>query len=327
MRRCLLAIGVITALLIAACAPRPVLPRHPGGATIRIKVKEGTLESVRDLPLEDYVAGAALSEAAPGAAGARAAEAMFEVQAIVARTYAEAHRGRHAREGFDLCSTTHCQIYEPARLAGSRWAPVVLDAVQRTAGVILMYDGAPADAVYHADCGGWTSAAEDVWSGPPRAYLPARPDRGDAKDAHVAWQYSVGRDALQRALNSDSRSRLNGTLVAITVLSRDASGRARQVLLRADRANRPNNDVSVRGTDLREVLTNAFGIRSIRSTLFDVVANGREFRFSGSGFGHGVGLCQVGALARVTAGETPRAVLMHYYPGTSLTPSSRTRQD
>ena len=81
-------------------------------------MNEGTLESVRDLPLEDYVAGAALSEAAPGAAGARAAEAMFEVQAIVARTYAEAHRGRHAREGFDLCSTTHCQIYEPARLAG-----------------------------------------------------------------------------------------------------------------------------------------------------------------------------------------------------------------
>ena len=118
----------------------------------------------------------------------------------------------------------------------------------------------------------------------------------------------------------------NGTLVAITVLSRDASGRARQVLLRANRAS-ANNDVSVRGTDLREVLTNAFGIRSIRSTLFDVVANGREFRFSGNGFGHGVGLCQVGALARVTAGETPRAVLMHYYPGTSLTPSSRTRQD
>lgn len=326
MRRCLRAIGVITALLIAACAPRPVLPRRPDVPTIRIKVNEGTLESVRDLPLEDYVAGAALSEAAPGAAGARAAEAMFEVQAIVARTYAEAHRGRHAREGFDLCSTTHCQIYEPARLAGSRWTPVVLDAVQRTAGLILTFNGAPADAVYHADCGGWTSAADDVWSGPPRTYLPAQPDRGDAKDAHAAWQYSVDRDALQRALDSDARSRINGTLVAITVLSRDASGRARQVLLRANRAS-ANTDVTVRGTDLREVLTNAFGIRSIRSTLFDVVAKGREFRFSGNGFGHGVGLCQVGALARVTAGETPRAVLMHYYPGTSLTPSSRTRQD
>ena len=67
--------------------------------------------------------------------------------------------------------------------------------------------------------------------------------------------------------------------MAITVLSRDASGRARQVLLR--RGPRANNDVTVRGTDLREVLTNAFGSRSIRSTLFDVVANGREFVFSG----------------------------------------------
>jgi stage II sporulation protein D len=264
---------------------------------------------------------------------------MFEVQAIVARTYAEAHRGRHAREGFDLCSTTHCQIYEPSRLAGSRWTPVVRDAVDRTAGLIVSYNGAPADAVYHADCGGWTSAAADVWKGLPRPYLPARPDREGAKDAHAGWQYAVDRDAVQRALDADARTRVSGKLVAIAVLSRDASGRAQRVVLRGeptDHGNHAENVVSVQGTDLREVLTNAFGIRSIRSTLFDVVSNGRQFLFSGSGFGHGVGLCQVGALARLTAGETPRAVLLHYYPGTelvpyasvaSLTPSSHTRRD
>jgi SpoIID/LytB domain protein len=65
---------------------------------------------------------------------------------------------------------------------------------------------------------------------------------------------------------------------------------------------------------------------SIRSTLLDVVANGREFRFSGNGFGHGVGLRQAARRTR-DGRETPRAVLMHYYPGTSLTPSSCTRQD
>ena len=100
---------------------------------------------------------------------------MFEVQAIVARTYAAAHRGRHAREGFDLCSTTHCQIYEPARLAAIAVGPGASSTrVQRTAGVILMYDGAPADAVYHADCGGWTSAADGRvgWAGHGRICPP-----------------------------------------------------------------------------------------------------------------------------------------------------------
>ena len=84
-------------------------------------------------------------------------------------------------------------------------------------------------------------------------------------------------------------------------------------------------DVSVKGTDLRDVLTAAFGARSIRSTLFDVVPGGGRFLFSGSGFGHGVGLCQVGAFARVGAGEEPRAVLQRYYPGTTIVPAGRIR--
>jgi hypothetical protein len=169
VRRCLLAIGVITALLIVACAPRPVLPRHPGGATIRIKVKEGTLESVRDLPLEDYVAGAALSEAAPGAAGGGDVRSSGDRRA----DHAEAHRGRHAREGFDLARP-------PIARSTSHASPIavapVLDAVQRTAGVILMYDGAPADAVPRRLRRVDERRRRRV-SGPPRTYLPARPDR------------------------------------------------------------------------------------------------------------------------------------------------------
>jgi stage II sporulation protein D len=310
VRRLLHATWFATALLASACAPRPVLPRHPAGETIRVKVHEGTIESVRDVPIDDYVAGAALSELGP-----TVNVGMIEVQTIVARTYAESHRGRHSAEGFDLCSTTHCQLYEPDRLSGSRWTPELRDTVRRTAGLILIYDGAPADAVYHADCGGWTSAAADVWGGLPRPYLHAQRDRRDApggRDAHTRWQYAVDPEALRRALNADPRTRLSGRLLSIAILSRDASGRAQRVLLRAD------TDVSVRGTDLREVLTRTFGARSIRSTLFDVVPAGGQYLFSGSGFGHGVGLCQVGALAQLAAGETPRAVLSHYYPGTTL---------
>jgi stage II sporulation protein D len=151
-----------------------------------------------------------------------------------------------------------------------------------------------------------------VWGGAPLPYLAARPDRGDAKAAHAAWQYAVDVDVLRRALDADPRTRLDGRLRSIAVLSRDESGRARRVLLRGD------TDVTVLATDLREVLTKSLGVQSIRSTLFEVVSSGRQFLFTGSGFGHGVGLCQAGAFARLTAGETPRVVLQHYYPGTDL---------
>jgi stage II sporulation protein D len=317
-------VSLLTALLAAGCASGPAPPRRPTSETIRVRMRDRGVQVIRDVPIEDYVAAAALSEFAPAAGDPATIEAMFEVQAVIARTYARSHRGRHGSEGFDLCSTTHCQIYEPERLAISRWTPAVRDAVARTAGKMLSYNGAPADAVYHADCGGWTSAAADVWGGAGLPYLRAQRDDGEAKNAHAGWQYAVDADVLRRALDADPRTRVGGRLGSIAVLTRDASGRAQRVLLRGDTHVA---DVSVRGADLREVLTGAFGVRSIRSTRFDVVPSGRQFVFSGSGFGHGVGLCQAGALARLAAGDAPRAVLQHYYPGTvlvGLRPSSHT---
>jgi stage II sporulation protein D len=66
------------------------------------------------------------------------------------------------------------------------------------------------------------------------------------------------------------------------------------------------------------VLSHAFGVRSIRSTLFTVTRSKDTFVFSGRGFGHGVGLCQAGAMARLQAGQAPSTVLAHYFPGTAL---------
>ncbi len=85
------------------------------------------------MPLEDYVEATILSEFAPAGGDPAVVERMFEVQAVIGRTYAIGHLGRHAHEGFDLCDRTHCQLYEPARLKTSRWAPQAAEAVRRTA--------------------------------------------------------------------------------------------------------------------------------------------------------------------------------------------------
>jgi stage II sporulation protein D len=262
--------------------------------------------------LEDYVEGAVLSELHPAGTESGHVRAIFELQAVIARTYARAHRGRHRGEGFDLCATTHCQLYEPARLTRSRWAVVARAAAARTAGMILWHDGAPADAVYHADCGGYTSAAADVWGGAGFPYLRARRDEGNAKAAHQRWDYAVDAGTLRRALDSDPRTRIGRPIKAVVVTGRDRSGRAQRIVLRGP----PN--VTVTGADFRAVLSAAFGPRSLRSTRFEVTMANGQFRFSGSGFGHGVGLCQAGARARVAAGDSPQAVLQHYYPGTVL---------
>lgn len=291
-----------------------VLPAAPmdAPATLRVQVVDGTKRTIRRVPLETYVEGTILSEFAPAAGEAGVIGRMLEVQAVISRTYAVAHLGRHARDGFDLCATTHCQLFEPGRMRTSRWAPVAAEAVRRTASAVLWHGGAPASALFHADCGGHTSDAAAVWGGRALPYLTGVTDDGAASAAHRAWHYEATSDAVRRALNASAATRVGDRLTRISVLERDAAGRAVRLTLAGAQTR------TVRGEAFRTALTRAFGARTIKSTRFDVRREGAAFVFDGRGFGHGVGLCQAGALARIEAGATPQAVLRRYYPGTTL---------
>jgi stage II sporulation protein D len=279
---------------------------------LRVQVRDGGRLVVRDVPLEDYVAAAALSEVHPPAGDTAFAARVFEVQAVIARTYALSNRGRHAKDGFDLCSTTHCQLYEPARLDASRWAGAVRDAIGRTSGEALWFAGRPAQILFHADCGGHTSNASAVWGGAAPPYLAGMRDSGPAAAAHTEWTFDATNGALRRALDADSRTAVGDTLDKVEVAGRDAAGRAELITLRGKRA------FVVRGETFRDAVTRAFGVRSIRSTLFTVKKTKTGFVFSGKGYGHGVGLCQAGAMARLRAGESPEEVLSFYFPGTTV---------
>jgi stage II sporulation protein D len=276
---------------------------------------------VRDVPLEDYVQATALSEFAPPAGDPSLVEQMLEVQAIISRTYAVAHLGRHAREGFDLCSTTHCQLYEPGRLRTSRWAAPAAQAIDRTAGIVLRFEGRPAEALFHADCGGHTSSSGEVWGGENQPYLVALDDEGVPADAHMTWQYRASAAELTDALNADPRTHLSGRLEDIAVRVRDGAGRAERVAIMSQSAARRSTTIDVRGEDFRQILSRAFGGRTIRSTWFDITRADGGYAFAGRGYGHGVGLCQAGALARLRTGETPFDVIARYYPGASLAQS------
>lgn len=316
-RRAAIALILCAAAWLSRCAARPAAPTVPGPVpprTLRVKVGTGQDGAVRVVSMEEYVAGSLLAEVAYHDLGPQAARLMAQVQAIVARTYATASRGRHAKEGFDLCSTTHCQLYRPVAEWPSALQRLARDAASDTRGRIVVHAGRPIEALFHSDCGGRTSAADVVWGGPPPPYLLGVFDPFCRLDPPDDWQFRAKADSLRSAFNEDPRTRVGGWLDRVDILRIDDAGRVARVAIGGERTP------IVRGEELRAVLAQRFGARSIRSARFDVHREGSEFVFQGSGFGHGVGLCQRGALAQAREGRPVEAILRHYYPTTSITP-------
>lgn len=295
----------------SACAgTRPHVPAAPRWlAPAELRIRSGGRIAV--VSLQEYVLGSIVAEVAPGGESPETVARILQVQAILARSYAVAHLGRHRTEGFDLCDSSHCQLYAPRRLATSRFAAAARTAVQATAGLVLVYAQRPVAAYFHADCGGHTAAADAVWGGPAVPYL--RPSR-DAVDrtAHREWTTTLALDDLGAMLNADARTRVGGRLAAVDIATRDLSGRAAEVRLAGDTTR------LVRGEDLRAAVNARLGDKGLQSTRFRVRRAARSIVFSGTGLGHGVGLCQRGAAARARRGDPVERILEAYFSGARL---------
>jgi len=281
---------------------------------VRVGTKSGP--RVLTLSLDEYVLGAVRAEVLASTLRASPASRALDVQAIVSRTYAVANRGRHAADGYDLCDTTHCQVYRTA-VVGEGPADAAARAVNATRGRVLTFQGRVIQALFHADCGGHTASAASVWGGMEAPYLESVDDWFCTRRRASAWTFDAEESGVRRALNADARTRIGDRFRRLEIASRDASGRALAVTLIGSKT------ISVRAEVFRAVMTQAFGSRSIRSTWFEVARDGPRLRFSGVGFGHGVGLCQGGTSRRVEAGQTPAEILAHYFPGTRLQPATR----
>ena len=304
-------LSTVIALGIVAGCVNPRTPRPETFAAPEV-IRVRTDGRIADIPIEDYVLGSALSELTPIGADPAAVARIFEVQTVLARTYAVAHLGRHQKEGFDLCDGTHCQLYQPGRIKTSRFAESARRAVERTRGVVLMFSRLPAEALYHSDCGGHTAAADAVWGGAHVPYLTGAPDHVPSL-THRSWTFDAPVEKVRAVLNLDPRSTVGRRLDRMAVTTRDDSGRVQEVQVRGEKTR------TLRGEDLRAILNSEFGFRAIMSTRLSIERRGQTYRFTGTGFGHGVGLCQTGAAARAARGEAVADILSAYYPGTALT--------
>ncbi len=257
----------------------------------------GKLRIVNTLAIEDYVRGVVKAEI-----GDVTALEATKAQAVAARTYAVHNLGRLATEGADVDDTTRCQGY----VGVSGETGNVPQAVSATTGQVLVYNGAAIDAMYSTECGGTTAP------GPAsEPYLRPVVTKGCAEKP--GWTFRLEEKdcaALVRRTAADAI----GTLKKLKVTKTDLSGRAEEVTLTGS-----DGTATVSGIKLRQVL----GADKLRSTLFTVKAtDDGSIAFAGQGWGHGLGMCQCGAIMRASGAnpETYDQILADYYPGTQLAP-------
>lgn len=274
--------------LVALLALASVAAHGANDVTVRVSIQG----RVTRLPLEDYVARVVAGEGQPNAApGAQHA------LAITARTYALANLNRHRRAGYDLCDTTHCQVVRQA-------TPLTRRAAEATAGRVLLHGGRPASVYYSALCGGHSELASEVWPGADDSSSHLQQD--EACRNEPGWTGELEREQIQRALRAAGYR--GARLRDLRILQRNDSGRVARIGLVGF------TPVEVSGQDFRTAINRRVEGQPVRSTAFELRRDGDRYRFSGTGYGHGVGLCVIGAGRRAASGGSADEILKFYFP-------------
>ena len=287
--------------------------------TVEVTVnRKGTLTAVNILDLETYLRGVVPLEI--GKLKDPQIEAL-KAQAVAARTYAIANLGRRRDLGFDLYSTVADQVYEGF---SAEWT-VADRAIAETRGMVAIYDGKPIDAFYSSTCGGETESIENAWGSRPVPYLRNVRDRdGRSGDFcrnspvykwRVEWNRKTLENILANRLPGLDRSKAGEfSLRDMDVRKRSPSGRVQVLEIKSNQGM-----TILRGDKIRSALRRPIrGQPLLRSTKFDLKIRGDTIVAEGGGYGHGIGLCQTGAIGMAVQGYKHDKILKHYYRGIDL---------
>lgn len=301
---------------------------YRGVALVRSGRAPGRVTVVNQLSMEDYLLGVVPREI--GQIGDTLIEAA-KAQAVAARTYAVRYQGRREALGFDVFATVQDQVY--GGVADEH--PSISRAVRETAGEIMTYAGQPIEAYYHSTCSGRTVPIQEAWPGEsPVAYLagavdvdPATGQPFDTRSSRFRWTVRWDADSLASILSRTLPDSLRrgassiGRITDVRVASRTPSGRVRELTVVTT-----TGTYAIRGheyNNIRMVLRTPQNA-PLNSSNFDVQlerdGSGRVTAVvaSGGGWGHGIGMCQVGAMGRARAGQDYRTILRAYYAGIEI---------
>lgn len=270
--------------------------------------------------IEDYLKGVLPAEI--GTWSEKELEAL-KAQAVAARTYALYSLNSSRENGYDLESTVADQVYSGADCE-DQFANL---AIQKTQGMVLTYENKLIKAHYHANCGGWTESIEEVWDKTPEPYLFSLGDDGFCAWAkNSTWQETWTREELEQIVSTSLRAFQEvppegvGKILDLQIKKKSPSGRVALLELATDKGIFDLEKDNIRWVLRRENPQHSI----LPSTFFDIElgrnpdGDVEKIVFRGSGSGHGVGMCQTGALGRARAGHTYKAILSYYYRGAKV---------
>jgi len=228
-------------------------------------------------------------------------EEALKAQAITARTYALWQKFRRIHEPYHVSSTVNDQVYNGI----GHNHPNTQKAVEATNGQVITFESELIEAYFSSTCGGYTESSKEGW-GKFLAYLPVTRCTYCQSSPTYTWKTTFTQQELKNALKSVTKQPITG----ITIREKTDSGRIKTIDIKTKKSSQ-----QITGSKLRNLLGNA----KLKSTFVtNIDFNSRTVTFSGKGFGHGVGMCQYGALGMAKAGKSANDIIQFYFPGTEI---------
>jgi stage II sporulation protein D len=260
---------------------------------VSFSVNEQYIRIINDVILDNYIAGVTEAEA-----GSRSNVEFYKVQAILARTFALAHINKHVAEGFSLCDQVHCQAYYGKPKDGN-----ISKAIEETKGKVVVDENLNLIvAAFHSNSGGQTANSEDVW-GSHTTYLRSITDTFSIKMPNSKWERRMLTDdwlTYLKLKHNFPTDQPEGKEIALN-FKQDQ----RKVFLECSNSRVPLKNIR---QDLQ-----------LKSTFFSITEiNKDSVLFRGRGYGHGLGMCQEGAMRMSKTGYSYTQILNFYYKNIQL---------
>jgi stage II sporulation protein D len=240
---------------------------------------------INNIDINNYVAGVVEAEV-----GRNPPEEYFKLQAIICRTYALKNINRHTAEGFSLCNRVHCQAYH-----GKPKSLLIKESAKETDGIVIVdSDINLITATFYSNCGGQTANSEEVWK-QQLYYLRSRIDTFCLHENNAVWTKKISLASWTKYLKAYNCS--DDALSHECGVNYFQQGREQYYW---------KDDVKIPFVKMRQDF-------KLKSAQFDVTPSGSHVVLSGKGFGHGVGLCQEGAMRMAKLGYSYIDILHYYY--------------
>jgi stage II sporulation protein D len=250
----------------------------------------GVLVFINNSDIEQYIAGVVRTEGGPG----KNIE-FLKSQAVLARTYMYEHFERHIIDRYNLCDNTHCQAFN-----GVTDDSLIIRAALETRGLVIIdRDSTLVISAFHSNCGGETSISEDVWlSG--HSYFKKVVDPYCINSRNATWRKSIPVSEWEAYLKK------SGFV---------ADGKTTQSYNFSQLSRQSDYKLASFSLPFRQIRNDL----DLRSSFFSVLREGDSIIFKGRGYGHGVGLCQEGAMVMAARGFNFRDIIGFYYYGVVIT--------